>query len=716
MFDTNIDKIFPKNHPSITKSKELNKNFSEKNSSTQLSFRLKTKDKVELFDKTTLNKISTFVEEVESHFQNEFLGLTKVEFAYEKESELVFGKVQETTLDSKIKQNILSSSIFVPNFINENATELYFYSDSLSESQIAELKSLALSHGFVLDHFLSNQIIQSQVLSDLGVESIQNFTLSFVILILLSFFLYQGFSAAGFHSLLYILNCLSSIFFLGLLGWKLNSLSISLPIILIVIQISMGSHLLLNRFNLSFSEKIKQNILPIGIALGSTFLGFASLYLNESIFLKDYAKSICVAILISSVQFFALLYLAKALDVHFKKREHGFIQSILYFFVVNIKKRAFRNTAIVFSITTILLGGFSTFFLNSKEAPTDLLRSGTDTFQSLSFHRENTRGAQQFYIKLDGQEEGYWEDLENLRDLERVLVTWKQDHKVILNLQSYLDSLYLFNKDFQLPKSDQELAEIGFLMGMMGSDTTMFASGSKTSLRLNFSTIDKSYDKVELAVNDLKANLKEQLPSVEINLYGSSYDQYIVREELSYSLLGSFAITASLILCFLMFLWKKPRLVLIAALPNLVPVAALSIFLMVSQWSFDPLLSIIFSIAVGIAFDNTIFFLNDWLSSPESKNQSKTIGCYSRKAEDVFTSNFSLLACFSVFLFSQNEINFRFGLLMGLSVVFAYFADAVILPSLLWRREKRVNSQNTLKEYQEHQAPKKDIETYEAAI
>lgn len=715
LFDSKTDKIFPEQHPYFSEVQENNKFFSEETNTDLFVVSLKRQNNSVFLEKENISAFKALESSLENHFELQAFSYLDIEFAFEKENDIQFGKISEAQVDEKMKESILGNSVFSPKLIakDQSYINLYFSADDIkvSHSEFAEnIAGFVKKQGFTAFHPISNQLINAQIQKDLGKETSIMLVVSFLVLLGISSLLYKSFYASLFHGLLYGLNIFSSLALISFMGWQLNTLSISLPIILIIMQISLGAHLLGKDNNRSYFVILKNNKTPILISLGSTLIGFASLYFSNSPFLQDYSRIMCAGIIISSINFFLSMAWTSGYSHRFSPRKFSTLQNWVDYQLSLIRQHGFRSLIASTALFLIVCLVASYKQLNWKAAPNELLAKNTESFQALSHHRQNTKGSRTHYVTLTATEESFWENAKALKDFSELLSTWKQSQPIIHSTSSYVDLLKLFDSNANLPDSDQKIAEAGFLMGMMGTDTSKFVSTSKKSLRIEINTKSANFKDIEAAVNALQAKTQKSFPNITFNWYGKNKAQFEIRRDLSESLYLSFLVTASIILGILFLIWRDTKLVLLALLPNLIPISVLSLFLAASAWSFDPVLAIVFSIVVGISFDNTVFFINSW---KQTRSPEATKHCVLNKNKDTLLSNLSLLACFAVFLTSQSEINLKFGILMLLSIFSAYLADSFVLPSLLWDSEER--EQTSAQDNNLTDIPNQEDQAYEIA-
>uniref|UniRef100_UPI0039E219CF outer membrane lipoprotein-sorting protein n=1 Tax=Bdellovibrio sp. TaxID=28201 RepID=UPI0039E219CF len=124
-------------------------------------------------------------------------------------------------------------------------------------------------------------------------------------------------------------------------------------------------------------------------------------------------------------------------------------------------------------------------------------------------------------------------------------------------------------------------------------------------------------------------------------------------------------------------------------------------FLALSETPIKPSIAIIFSIALGLAFNNTVYLL-ERLRHIQKTSKSKNLEIEKtlwREGNPCLISTMTLLAGFSVFMASYFAMNRIFGFYMLLSMLAGLVGDLILLPTLLktcpwlltsvpWKKEK----------------------------
>ncbi len=138
------------------------------------------------------------------------------------------------------------------------------------------------------------------------------------------------------------------------------------------------------------------------------------------------------------------------------------------------------------------------------------------------------------------------------------------------------------------------------------------------------------------------------------------------------------------IVVLLAFIFRSVRWAVVACIPNLAPPIALLGYLSLTDTPIKPGTAIIFSIALGLAFNNTVYLMNRMTAL---KNPSRPIPVqktFYLEGNPCLVSTLIMLVGFSVFLFSYFSINRTFGACMMVSIVGGIIGDLIFLPAFLY--------------------------------
>ncbi|MDG1475786.1 MAG: MMPL family transporter, partial [Vicingaceae bacterium] len=162
-------------------------------------------------------------------------------------------------------------------------------------------------------------------------------------------------------------------------------------------------------------------------------------------------------------------------------------------------------------------------------------------------------------------------------------------------------------------------------------------------------------------------------------------------EFLATNMIIGLSIAFLLIATLIGFIFKSIRMALLSIVPNVIPLAIIGGLMGFTGTTINMSTSIIFTIAFGIAVDDTIHFLSKF--KIESQRGSSFI--YSLKRTYISTGKAivltSLILCggFISLIFSDFKSTFLIGTYVGLILFVAVITDLLLLPVLLMMLKKK---------------------------
>ncbi|HKK39811.1 MAG TPA: MMPL family transporter, partial [Cryomorphaceae bacterium] len=251
------------------------------------------------------------------------------------------------------------------------------------------------------------------------------------------------------------------------------------------------------------------------------------------------------------------------------------------------------------------------------------------------------------------------------------------------------------NEYYRLPEKESEL-------NRLVKDYQKILNTGKIG---NLSTEDGGYVRLLGRVGDLGAkhfaekneDLKKFLSEVGIAEKGSvtitgtgtlidRTNQTLV-ESLSKGLGAAFILISIL----MGFMFRSIRMVVIALLPNLLPLLAVAAIMAIAGIDLNMSTSIIFTIAFGIAVDDTIHLLSRYkLELVKGKSQYEAMkNAYLHTGKALIITSVILFGGFIGLCFSSFQSTFFIGLFVTLTLAFALIFDFTLLPPLVLPAEEK---------------------------
>ena len=326
---------------------------------------------------------------------------------------------------------------------------------------------------------------------------------------------------------------------------------------------------------------------------------------------------------------------------------------------------------------------FLTFFNEDSEVRTDFA----------SVNRLLT-GAIPIYVVFDGDEGGFFRDPEMLRYLQRVQKKLeKQDG--VNQVMSTVDFVTRANRalaaddpdEERIPDSRMALAEIMFMLPK--DETRRFQVSNHSSTNLVVRTAELGSRSVSALEKRIRSVLGEEKlpPGISADVTGNtilinkSADGIAGSQA---STVGSAAVTIFILVC---LVFRSVRVGVLSMAPNIVPVLIFFGTLGAGAAPLSVPTSLIGSITLGIAVDNTVHYVVSYLRQRESgasPNEAVMYGMH-LVGRPIFVTSIMLMIGFSVITVSGFATLRQFGYLASITMGICMSTDLSLLPSLLVR-------------------------------
>jgi predicted RND superfamily exporter protein len=231
------------------------------------------------------------------------------------------------------------------------------------------------------------------------------------------------------------------------------------------------------------------------------------------------------------------------------------------------------------------------------------------------------------------------------------------------------------NTAYQLIEKLKDIPEIKPIVYPYGSHLRMsIVVKAMESMAFNQLVKDIRSRMVDLSVSGVKTRLTGTV--VLINQ---------VQEKLLHTQIRSFGLAFVCIFIIFLFIFRSFSLVMIGIVVNLFPIAILSLFMVLFRIPLNVATVMIASIAIGIAVDDTVYFLrrfrSEFLGGGDWEASVERAYLYLAKPM-TFTSLVTTLGFFILVLATFKPIAY-FGLLGGVTLTAAWAGDVILAPALL---------------------------------
>ena len=698
-----ISQFLPEQHPEIVFDKNVRKVFEISEHSTFAGLvELSDKEAGTWLTKERMTKLRDVTEEIATiHGVKKTLSVATVEGAVTDQNTITVGGIANLTPTSQWEKRLLANPLISPNLLSKDGRTILVLIDYLDDEvgtlRLIQSKSREmLSAAFPQSDVKIGGVpaVQLDLTALLGSE-LQNFVLLSIIgCSLLLFLIFETFSSVVLPLILTAFANIAAIAFMALTRLNFTILSATVPILVFITVVGICVHVQLrvaeeaaedyrSKISLLFYAN-QELLLPNLLGSLTTCIGFLTLIFGEVSLIRDYGVSVACSVVISwLVTTVALIPIMYLLPLP-KPREWAQRPARWSLAVIQQKRKVVF--AVLAACLLMLVAGRH---LHWTARLFDDLPPSQEARKSTEIIDEALGGMLPVELVIEANAEDPWHDPTRLKKLEDWLVTVRQISGVAtaLSLPDFLRS----SQD-TLPATRAAVSETYFLYSLSPQNPLRnFISNDGKSLRVALRLHDWPGDSVQNLVESLKVQAQTQFPGDQVSVGGMGSLVHRVNNELSRNLIFGFWHALVAICVLLTVIFRSFRWALVACLPNLVPPVMLLGFLALTHTPVKPGIALIFSISLGLAFNNTVYLLNRLKSYNQTNKILPLKKAFFLECNACLISTLIVLVGFGVFLFSHFALNKIFGGFMLVSVLAGLLGDLIFLPALLGLYPRMLN-------------------------
>ena len=523
--------------------------------------------------------------------------------------------------------------------------------------------------------------------------------------------------------------------FLGLLNYEITVLTALIPPLIIVIGVP-NCIFLINKYQQEYKKHgnqalaLQRVITKVGNATLMTNMttasGFATFILTESSLLKEFgvvASISIIAIFILSLLIIPVIYSwmhvpnARHLRHLSKRWIDGF---------VNWLENMVRNHKIaIYIVSTILLAlsiaGIS--FIRISGSLIEDMPQKTEFFKDIRWFEEKFDGIMPVEIMVDTKRpEGVIKPatLKRINRLEDEIRDTEElsNPLSVVGLVKYAKQTYYNGnpKYYQLPTSQERNFILPYLDGAENAQefTSAYIDSTGQFARITTFMKDMPTERMENIEADLRKTIDKEFPAdrYDVSITGKSLVFQKGTNYLVNNLLLSLGLAIVLISLFMAWMFRSFKMILVSLIPNILPLLVTAGLMGYLGVPLKPSTILVFSIAFGIAVDDTIHFLAKYRQELIANNWKIKKSVYAALREtgvSMFYTSIVLFFGFLVFTISSFGGTVALGALVSATLLFAMLANLLLLPCLLLSFEDSFSNEKTIKEGDFKIIPEKDV-------
>jgi len=519
--------------------------------------------------------------------------------------------------------------------------------------------------------------------------------LVFLLSLLLLVGLFRRFSGAFAPLMVVFLTSLLVLSMQVVLGYKLNSFTINIPVFIVAIGIADAIHIygiwLKHRSRgfdtkISVTHSLEKNFLAILFTSLTTAVGFASLSFSAVVPIATLGIAIAsasvLAFFISIVWLPAFLLL---LTKEIKPKRRDLQKSKKHWnygaFVLRHNKRIILLWLML--MVLLIIGVFR------LQVDTNMIRyfsKNSEIRKSAEFVMNNLTGAVSYEMIVDSGKKDGIKEPKFLQTVEHFSQDFKEKFTDVRYIKSIKDIVVDYNKIINhsdsVPKSRELIAQY-LLLHTMTDNISTFMDFEQRRLRIT-SAVNLVNTSQDLKMINYAKRWWENTP-YHLLITGKTAMNAYLQSDVANTIIYSLSITLVLVSFMMLLIFRRVKILWILLLPNILPVVLVLGFMGWIGINIDIGVAITGAIIIGVAVDDTIHFLFKYFDAKKRglgmAEAFDEVYAYAGKA--IIFTTLVLSLSFSILIFSDFLPNRNFGIITAFALGIAMILDLFLLPALL---------------------------------
>jgi len=623
------------------------------------------------------------------------------ESAYEADSTLIYNS--PFFVGSYFPANAGSVSLFIKtdDFLTKKQCDL------LAKSLESTLEKYSFDNTRMVGRIFAQNVYLVNLQKEFGIFLV----LAFIVVIIFLWLSFRTVYGIVVPVSIVLIAILWTLGIMDLMGKPIDLMTTMLPTMIFVAGMSDVVHFFSKYFEElakgTEKEKIFKLILkevgfPTFLTLITTIVGFLSLLFSSIKPIKEFgvytSVGVTVAFILTYTLLPALLYFftpKKLVTVHgTNNRTNNYLRKGLFWI--------FRNQKTILIITAVVFV-FSVIGINKIKVNNILLEDLSDKVklkQDFNFFDKNYSGVRPFElsITLKDKSRSVWdyEVMQKINELDEFI---KKEYKAgfILSPASMVKGIYASSVEGATrgfpDKEDYEPIASYFKKNKKNKDIKRIVNPDGLHTRISAKISDLGSLKIGEHDKNLLAYIQKNMNMdvLKFEITGAAHLIDRNNEYMVSNMTQGFVFSIIVIGILTFFLHRSWRMVLVFIIPNVIPLIIIGGIMGYAGIELKAATSLVFSIAFGIATDDTIHFISR-LKIELAYGKSLMYAfkrTYFETGKPIVLTTFILLGGFMSLMLSSFQSTFYFGFLICITVVIAVLADIFLLPVLLFMIYKK---------------------------
>jgi predicted RND superfamily exporter protein len=608
---------------------------------------------------------------------------------------------------------IYNSDYYIGSFfpLNAKSVSIYIKTDDVltkkkSDALANNIESTLKKFKFDDIHFVGRIFAQDVYLKNLQREFLIFITISFIVIIIFLWFSFKSIYGIVVPVIIVLVSILWTLGLMNLLNKPIDIMTVMLPTMIFIAGMSDVVHFFSKYFEELAKGTLREKIYPLIIkevgfptflTLITTVVGFLSLLFSSIKPIKDFGIYTSIGITIAFVLTYtllpAMLYFftpKKLVSIHGSNNSTNNLMRSGLFWI-------FRNQKLILIITCVVIV-LSLIGINKVKVNNILLEDLSEKVkikQDFNFFDKNYSGVRPFelLITLKDKTKTIW-DFDVIKEINKVDEFIKKEYQAgfLVSPASIVKSIYsnsTYNNKLEFPAKEDYFSISSYLIRnkknkevkkLVALDGRQSRISAKIRDMGSLSAAKHDKNLTEFINQNINTNI------LQFQITGAAHlidrnNEYMV-DNMTQGFLFSIIIIG--ILTF--FLHRSWRMVVVFIIPNLIPLIIIGGIMGFAGIELKAATSLVFSIAFGIATDDTIHFISR-LKIELAYGKSLMYAfkrTYFETGKPIILTTFILLGGFMSLMISNFQSTFYFGFLICITIVVAVIADIFLLPVLLF--------------------------------
>jgi hydrophobe/amphiphile efflux-3 (HAE3) family protein len=722
--DFNLEGFYPDEDPVITDYELLEEEFGRDDNTILVAFETDS-----IFAADVLSDIENLTEQFEQiQFIESVRSITNAQRIQNVNDRLTFSNyIDQVPLQSdelaELKEQLTEDPFLEGALINSTGTTTAFMLqiDEVDNTYpnrnqiIADVNSILEGFSSRYDFHKSGiPFFRNQYVNLLNGEIIIYIGFSSVLIILLLWYLYRSIWGVLFPMIIVWTTLLFTVAIIHLSGGYLEIMSSTIAPILLCVGVADSIHMI-SKFDDSRENGRgkRDSIIEMLTTLGSatfltsvtTAIGFASLLSSSVMPMAKFGVYTAIGVLLAYV--ITIFFLPVALTKSKKDRVFNEKSGSFYPFITRVLNRIaainrlhYKKIIVIGFIGTLaIFTGVRNVDVNGKVF--DDLGEDTELMRDSNFFSDKLtpQFPLEFIINTQAEDGALSLDLmKRLEDLEEHLLSYDEIERVS-GLHLLMEEVHsLLNKsdnsqtntqtDYStLPDNDATIAQYALLLEINGAQMLeRLVNFDYSKLRVTAFTEDAGSKRINEMRDSISEYLSNNFPDEQITITGTTILSADLTNKIVYSLAWSIVIAVFAISIIMTLLFRNLNMVIISLVPNLIPLLAIAGIMGFFNVDIKPSTAVIFTIALGIAVDDSIHYLARFrIESIRSGALYASITKTTiQTGRAIIVTSMILVAGFGTLITSAFTSTAMMGILVCSTIATALLADLFILPSLFY--------------------------------